>query len=387
MIKQTEGVRTLHTMIKAFEERLPAMLKDLETITMIESPSNDRESTNRLATKMAEMWSEIGFDVERVPGGEYGDHIVARYGTSGPQVLLVGHMDTVFGVGETARRPFAIRGDRVLGPGVYDMKCGIIMALHACAYLVEQGLLKHKRVCVICNSDEEIGSPTSRDVIISEARKSQWALIFEPSIGQNGHLKTARRGVGFFRVDVEGRPSHAGSEHSKGVSATAEIAKIITDIHGLTDYQIGTTTNVGVIGGGTRPNVVAAHAFAEIDVRVSTMREAERVEKFIYGLKPQHKDARVSVTGGYNRPPMEPTPANRALFEKAREVGKDLGLDLEGGPTGAGSDGNLTSPEVATLDGLGAFGDGSHTDCEYVLIEHLPVRTALAARLIQVLGT
>jgi glutamate carboxypeptidase len=294
---------------------------------------------------------------------------------------MVGHFDTVWPAGTLAHMPFQVEDGQARGPGVFDMKAGLVQAFWALRALRETGS-RHPPVVFLLNSDEEIGSPGSRPLIEEEARKAALSMVLEPSF--HGALKTARKGVGMFTVHVTGRASHAGSEPSEGVSAIEEACRITLELHAETNAETGTTVNVGVFRGGTRGNVVAAEAVLEVDLRVATESEAQRMTRAILGLRPHHPDARVQVSGGMNRPPMERTPDVVRLFEHARALARELGIELQEASVGGGSDGNfcaLVNPAV--LDGLGAVGDGAHALSEHVLIEHMVPRATLVARLLE----
>jgi len=298
-------------------------------------------------------------------------------------VMLLAHYDTVWPAGEVRRRPFRREGRRGYGPGAFDMKGGIVIGLFALEALAAaaEGGTPLPGVTFLLTSDEEVGSITSRPLIERLAREHGAVLVLEPAAG--GHLKIARKGVGDFILHVRGREAHAGNDPERGVSAVEELARQVLRLHALTDPGRGTTVNVGVIRGGLRPNVVAGTAEAEIDVRVSSQAEAERLLALFRSWQPVLPGARVVIEGGFNRPPMEPTPGNVALFERARAVGRRLGLELEGTRVGGASDGNFTSAlGIPTLDGLGATGDGAHAEDEHVLLDELPVRAALVAGLL-----
>jgi len=279
--------------------------------------------------------------------------------------------------------PFGVVDGMARGPGIFDMKCGLVQGFWAVRALREvEGI--ERPVVFLCNSDEEVGSPNSRALIEEEAHRAHAVLVLEPSL--DGALKTARKGVGRFRIRVEGRPSHAGLNPEAGISAIEEMARLILELHGHTNPDTGTTVNVGVIKGGTRYNVVAAEASAEVDVRAVTAAEAERIEEIIFTLDSHHPEATVSVEGGQIWPPMERTEKTEELFEHARLLAGELGFDLREGLAGGASDGCLCAAVGApTLDGLGAVGGGAHAADEHVEVESIPSRTALVARLIETL--
>lgn len=327
-----------------------------------------------------------GGRVQRVTHPIAGDRLLCEVGDGPRQILIVGHYDTVWPLGEAARRPFRIEDGKAYGPGVYDMKAGLLQAMFALKALRDaQGFPEGKRIVLLMNSDEEIGSPTSREFIEEEARRSSAAFILEPPMEPMGALKTARKGSGRYKLSVKGKSAHAGVNPQLGISAIEEISRQILALHAINNYPLGTTVNVGLVRGGIGTNVVAEHAEAEIDVRVPTLDEAKRIELLLARLTPYLDGAELLVTGGMNRPPMERTAASAALFELARQIACDeLALSLEETSTGGVSDGNFTAAAgTPTLDGLGARGDHAHSPLEYVRIDEIPLRTALLARLIE----
>ena len=306
--------------------------------------------------------------------------LVRFQASSRDRILLLGHTDTVWPAGEIVKRPFKIESGRATGPGVFDMKAGIVlmwMALRA---------LKERPVTVLLTSDEEAGSTSSRNWIEAEAGKSRAVLVLEPSL-PGGALKTARKGVGRFTVKAIGRAAHAGIDPERGVNAIEEISRQILKLQNMTDPVRGTTVTVGVVQGGTRSNVIPADAAADVDVRIASLEEAERVATMIRALTPELAGARLEVRGGITRPPMERTTDTDRLFRDATRIAAQLGIDLKEGSTGGASDGNLTlALGIPTLDGLGAVGGGAHAVDEWVDVESLPQRAALIAGLIEILS-
>ncbi len=364
---------------------LNGILSDLGDLVQTESPSTEKAAVDHVSRLAAEKFRSVGAKVETLPQSEYGDHVRVEWGEGDQQVLILCHMDTVFGLGEIANRPFRVENGKAYGPGVYDMKAGIAQTLWAMKAMQALGKMPKRRVVVLLNSEEEVGSPTSRPIIEAEARNSQAVFVLEPSVPP-GALKTARKGVGRFEMWVTGKASHAGSNPEAGISAIQEMALQIQRLHALSNPTTGTTVNVGVVRAGTRPNVVAAEAYAEIDLRVMTMAEADRVVKAILDCTPFTK-AQVKITGGLNRPPMERSPQIAALFTHARTLAAELGFDLSEASTGGGSDGNFTAAlGIPTLDGLGAVGNGAHSVDEYLVVDELPKRTALLVRLLETIG-
>jgi glutamate carboxypeptidase len=297
-------------------------------------------------------------------------------------VLLLGHLDTVWPVGELERQPLRRDGNLLYGPGVYDMKAGLAIGLLAVRALLEQGSLPGT-IVVLVTSDEETGSRTSRRVIEDEARRSQAVLVLEPAL-PGGAVKTRRKGCGEFRLAVRGRAAHAGIEPERGASATLELAHQILAIQHLQDPAADTTVNIGVVRGGSRPNVVAAEAEAVIDVRVASRTEELRLAAALHNLRPVVPGTLLEISGGFDRPPLERTPEIGRLFNLAGEVASALGRQLEEGGTGGGSDGNFTAAlGVPTLDGLGAIGSGAHAFGEHIDVSEIAWRAALVAGVVE----
>ncbi len=366
------------------DERTDDILSYLGQIVEIESPSDNPAATGEMNRFFQSTLRDLDFETELIENQEVGPHLLARRGKgSGERILVLCHIDTVWAVGETASRPFTVDGDVARGPGICDMKGGVAQLVYALKALKALDLEPSRPLTLLFNTDEEIGSPTSRGLIEAEAKKSSAVLVLEPPIGPEGLLKTFRKGVGMFTVTARGRAAHAGADHSSGINAVEELAWQTITLQSMTDPAAGTTVNVGVVNGGTRSNVVPALATARVDVRVSSLVEGQRVEKAILALRPRLPGASLEVTGGINRPPMERTPAGVRLFEKARALGAEMGLELKEGGTGGASDGNFTSAlGIPTLDGLGSVGGGGHAIDEYVKIGELAPRAALIARLL-----
>lgn len=357
------------------------MIEVLGKFTDTDSPSTDKPYMDRFAELVADEWKSLRANVTILPQEKYGNHVKAEWGSGSQSILVLCHMDTVWDAGETKKRPFRVQGGKAYGPGAYDMKAGIVQGLFAVRALVNMGLTPDKRIVVLHNSDEEIGSPSSRPIIEEEAKKAAAVLVLEPS-ARGGALKTWRKGVGDFTVSIKGRASHAGADYEKGISAITEAAHQILRLHTLTDLEEGTTVNVGVIKAGTRSNVVAEEAVLDVDIRVKTMDAAQRIVPKIQALKPIDPRISLSIEGGLNRPPMERSDKNLHLFKLAQAVGSEMGMELVESGTGGGSDGNFTSAlGIPTLDGLGAIGDDGHAVTEYVLVSGLPDRAAVLAGL------
>lgn len=358
------------------------MLELIEALVAIESPSDDPAAVNRCGAELARRLESIGGTVTRVSSATAGDHLRAAFGKGPRQILLLGHFDTVWPVGQLAQMPLRREGGRLHGPGVFDMKAGIALAMLATRAVLERGGLDGCQAVMLWTTDEEIGGKTSRALVETEASRSDAVLVFEPSLA-GGALKTSRKGVGQFEMIARGVSAHAGLDPGKGVSAVRELARQILAIDELQDPASGITVTVGLIQGGTRVNVVPAEARATIDARANTRADAERIERTIRGLMPQIPGARLEVTGGFERPPLERTPAVVRLFEEAKAVAAEIGIRLEEGSAGGGSDGNLTAAlGIPTLDGFGAIGDGAHALYEHVEIDALVPRAATIAGVI-----
>ncbi len=379
------------------------MLETLRRMVELESPSSDKAAVNRCLDFVAGEAERLGGRLTRHRNAEFGDHLQADFdfpaagrrpaaaGAFAPpaaagRLLVLGHADTVWDVGMLARMPFRVENGRAFGPGILDMKGGVTGALYAIAALRALDVPVRKRVTMLLTADEEVGSHSSRTTVERLARSSDAVLVVEPGTGLRGALKTARKGVGEYRLVVEGRSAHAGVDFGHGVSATNELARQVLKIAGFTRLRRGITVNVGVIGGGTRSNVVAERAWAHIDVRVVRLADEKYLKKQFGSLRSFDKNTKLEIIGGLNRPPMERTAEIAALFRRARELGRVLGLELEESSTGGGSDGNFTAAlGVPTLDGLGAVGQGAHALDESILLDELPRRSALLAHLLAAL--
>lgn len=361
------------------------ILSCLEELVSYESPSSDKPALDRLGARIAERLRAAGGSVEPIPNDRGGDHLLSRFHEHHPDrpALVLGHFDTVWPLGTLQRMPFRVHDGLAYGPGIYDMKAGLAIFVRC----MENDCYAPSRcaprpVWALFTSDEEIGSPTSRGLIEELASQCAYVLVLEPPLA-NGALKTARKGVGRFRLDIHGKAAHAGVAPQQGCSAIVELAHQVLQIQQVQDLAAGTTVNVGIIQGGTTTNVVPAQASADIDVRVGTLAEAARVETFFHSLEPVTTGTRVAVSGGFNRPPMERSPAIAGLFDSARRIARTLGLELTEGATGGGSDGNFTAAlGIPTLDGLGVRGGGAHADDEHIAIDSLSERAALLAALL-----
>ena len=359
------------------------IMETLRTMVEMESFSSDKPSIDKLSSYIKNRLEALSAKVEVVPQADAGDHLLAEWGEGDEQILILCHMDTVWPTGTLQEMPFRNQDGLVSGPGILDMKAGIAINLHALEALKTLGLTPQRRVKMVFNSDEEVGSTTSRALIEEEARKSAHVFVLEPAAGSSGALKIGRKGVGMFQVKVTGRAAHAGNEPEKGISAVEELAHQIIHLHALTDLEIGTTVNVGVMSGGAVRNQIAPFAEALVDLRVVTMSEADRVTQEILALKPSLPGASVEITGGMNRMPMEKTPATARLLDTARSVAGPLGIELTEAHVGGGSDAQFASAMgLAVLDGLGGVGEGPHAVHEHIIAAELPRRVGLLASLL-----
>jgi glutamate carboxypeptidase len=368
-------------------ENLPRMLATLEKLVAIDSGTYDKAGVDAVGGIMARALGDLDFKVTALPQPEMGDHLVARRGSRRDGcVLVVGHMDTVFPAGTVARYPFSREGDIARGPGVLDMKgglAGLLLALEALRETAPSvwGLAP---LTIFLNSDEEVGSPTSGALIEAEARGARAALVLEPAARPGGEYLTQRKGMWHIRARVIGRAAHAGAAPEKGISAIEDLARKVVRLHALTGARDGITVNVGVIQGGTRMNVVAEEARAEIDLRARTREDGEAVLPVALQILETAglPGTRTEVQVQNLFPPMPRTPASKALFEMARECAARIGLTVGEGSTGAGSDANRTAPLTPTLDGLGAIGDGSHSLSEHIRIRETMDRVKVLALLL-----
>lgn len=365
-----------------FSQRTDQMLDLLRQLVEIESPSTDKGATDRIGRFVAQAACEAGASVTVVSQEQRGDHVLARWGRGEGGFLLLCHLDTVWPLGTLAERPWRVEGERAFGPGCYDDKASAVIILTALKGLQELNLVPSRPVTVLFNSDEEVGSRTSRSLIEAEAARAGVVFCVE-SAPPDGSLKVWRKGTGQYVVTALGRAAHAGVDHEKGVNAIEELAHQVLRLQGMTDYAAGTTVSVGWVRGGTRTNIVPDRASARVDVRVRTAMEGVRMDETIKGLQPVLPGAQVVVEGGPSRPPMEESPLTLEPFRRAQEIGAVLGLTLGKSGSGGASDGNFTAAlGVPTLDGLGAVGNGAHSPDEYVLIPSLPERAALMAALL-----
>jgi len=386
--QHAEGATAAAGRILAAVRRGSDAFVDLLTrLARIESPTDRPETQRPVQRLLAGELEELGYEVRVIPGRETGGHLYARprrRRRGAPAQLLVGHTDTVWPVGTLDGMPVREAQGRLYGPGTLDMKGGLTQIVLALRTLHELGMEPRVDPVVFVNSDEEIGSPESRRWVRALARRVCRAFVLEPALGPDARVKTARKGIGRFEVLVRGRASHAGLAPEAGASAIVELSHVIQRLHALNDAERGTTVNVGVIDGGVRPNVVAPLARATVDVRVRTMDDGRAIERAMAEIGPSTPGVDIEITGGVAIPPLERTPRNRALWKEALEAGGHLGMRLEEGMAGGGSDGNTTSQFTATLDGLGCVGDGAHAEHEHIEIGPSVDRAALLAQLLRV---
>ncbi len=379
----------MNRILPLVQAKQSGIIKVIREFVECESPSDNPSAVNRFVDLVA---SKVSGDakVRSFSGGRFGRHLRCEFNLPGRrkegQILALGHSDTVWALGTLANMPFRQVKGRLWGPGVLDMKSGIAFFLFAMKVLRELDLPVRSKVVLQLNSDEEVGSDSSRSLTEEAARRSAAVLVLEPGTGLEGRLKTARKGVGAYHVRVTGRASHAGVDFEAGASAILELARQLEHIAGFTNLARGITVNPGVISGGTRSNVVAAEARAEVDIRIARAKDEAKLDQKFRFLQALDKRCAITVEGGLNRPPMERTPAIRGLFKTARGLAAQVGVDLEESATGGGSDGNFTAAlGIPTLDGLGGVGEGAHASHESILVDRIADRTALLALLVAAL--
>ena len=366
-------------------DRQSAMTDLLRDLVLMETPSTDAASQAQILGRLKAEFEAIDYRVTLLPGRNSGGHVYAsprRRSSGQPAQLMIGHCDTVWPIGTLQDMPLECADGMLRGPGVYDMKAGLVEMLFALETIAALQLQPVVAPLCFINSDEEIGSRESTRYLRALAPCMDRCLVLEPSLGKSGKIKTARKGVGRFTISVRGKAAHAGLDPGAGASAILELSHVIQKLFELNDHERGTTVNVGVIDGGIRPNMVAPESRAIIDVRVQTQADAERVETAIHDLKAETPNVTLLIEGAIGRPPMERTEQNQRLWQVARKLGESIDLQLEQGTAGGGSDGNTTSLYTATLDGMGAVGDGAHASHEYIYIDLLPERCALLTLLL-----
>ncbi|MBI4852180.1 MAG: M20 family metallopeptidase [Acidobacteria bacterium] len=364
------------------EARLPQMIEDLKTLVEIESPSDSPNAVNNLATYLSNRLDKLGVKAKEIPVENGGNVVVGRYGGEGKAIMVLGHMDTVWPLGTLAMRPIRIEGDKLFGPGSYDMKAGLVVAIHTLELLQALDKNPSHPLTFFFSSLEETDCEPYQGVLEQEALNCDYVLDLEPA-WPGGAVKTERKGCANYVLNIRGRASHAGADLRKGISAITELAHQIEILNSFTDYERGTTVNVGVISGGIRPNVVADSARAEIDVRFCRLTDGRAIDSKIKALEPHLRGAELEIAGKIGMPPLERTEKVISLYQKAREVASKLGFELGEVSTGGVSEACITSAlGIPTLDGLGADGDGAHAEYEHVLLPSLATRTALLAGLL-----
>jgi glutamate carboxypeptidase len=362
------------------------LLEELAQWVHLETPTTDAVAVNRLTDLAEAALCRAGAALTRIPGRDgFGDNLIARTPGNGKSILVAGHLDTVWPHGTLDNMPFRVSGEKAHGPGIYDMKAGSFLAVHVVRSLLAQRIATRRPIVLLLTPDEEVGSPTSRDLIEREASKAAAVLIPEPA-GAGGACVTARKGVGRFVLRIEGRGAHAGGNFQDGASAVVELAHQVLALHGMVDVERGITLNAAPVWGGTRPNVVPPEAGCEIDLRVDSVADGERMEAALLALTARTPGCRVTVEGGMNRPPFGETPGIAALYAKARALAAGVGITLPRQHRGGGSDGNFTAAMgIPTLDGLGCPGAGAHVRHEHIMWRELAPRAALIAGLLETL--
>ena len=372
--------------LRLLKTRLPEMLSTLQKLVRAESPSLDKIPADRCCSLLAAQWRKRGARVERIAQKLHGDQLRVTWWPQKTrptgQYLVLGHYDTVYSSGTLSKMPFRVSAGKAYGPGIFDMKAGIVQALFALETLQRTKAPLRHRLLFLWTSDEEIGSDVSRKLIEMEARRSDAVFVLEPSLGPKGFLKTARKGVGEAELIVHGRASHAGLAPQEGINAIHELSRQLTRIQEWNDFSRGVTINADIIEGGTRTNVIAERARAVLDLRALRVSDMRRLERKLHALRPSLPGARLEIHGGFNRAPLE-RKRSAALFAKAKSLAAQIGLTLGESTAGGGSDGNLTAAlGILTLDGLGAVGHGAHSANEHIFINTMPARAALLAALL-----
>jgi glutamate carboxypeptidase len=372
--------------LQHFEQRQDRIIETIRQLVELESPSDNKTAVDRLGSMLAGRFEGLGGHAKLHRAANFGDHLQVDFSgkRGGKPLLLLGHLDTVYPLGTLRSMPYRVAEGRLWGPGSFDMKSGIAFLLHAIEALRSwYGDELPRPVTVLLVTDEEVGSETSRPITESLAKRCAAVLVLEPSFGPKGAVKTGRKGVGGYRLQVTGTAAHSGLDFEKGQSAILELAKQIVAISKMTDLRQGITLNVGTVQGGSRSNVIPAEASALLDARASRTKDLTALDRKLRALKPFNRKCKLKITGGIERPPMERSPGVMALFKKASAIAKQLGWNLEEASVGGGSDGNFTAAlGLPTLDGLGGVGEGAHATHESIVISELPRRTALVAELI-----
>jgi glutamate carboxypeptidase len=369
-----------------FEAKQEKMVRTIRELVEIESPSDSKQATDRIGVFLASKFRALGGEAKVHHVSSFGDHLQVNFsgGANTKPVLLLGHFDTVYPLGTLATMPCGSTGDRLQGPGVLDMKSGIALMLHAIEALQDWHGGLPRPVTVFLVSDEEVGSVSSRRITEALARQSAAVLVLEPAAGLRGAVKTARKGVGEYTLKVRGVAAHAGLDPGKGHSAILELARQVLTMSRFNDLRRGLSLNPGVIRGGTRTNVIAAEATVDVDVRIKSAKQAAGIDRKLRSLTPFDKYCTLEIAGAINRLPMERTQGVAELYEKAREIARQIDWSLQEAAVGGGSDGNFTAGiGIPTLDGMGGVGEGAHAVHEFVAISELPRRALLLAGMIE----
>ena len=378
------GRKLANKVLKHIQDQQELLLSLLRDLVIAESPSSDPAVHERARHVFMSALIELGYHVIEAGPAEGPRHVYARPAQrrkNAATQLIIGHYDTVWPIGTVIERPFTVDGNIVRGPGVFDMKGGLAQLILAIKTMRELGLEVAVLPVIFVNADEEIGSRTSTRYIRQLARIANRALVLEPALGDEGSLKTERKGIGRFTITVYGKAAHAGLDPGSGASAILELSHVIQTLFAMNDADKGISINVGTVDGGVQPNVIAPHSKAVVDVRVPTLSDGDRIEKLIHGLEPETPGVRLRIDGAIGRPSMESTPRNEILWSQALALAGDLGLDLTRAKVGGGSDGNTTSQYTATLDGLGPVGHGAHAKHEFLYIDKTLERAALLTML------
>jgi glutamate carboxypeptidase len=385
MLSVPESPIAIRALLAGARRKQAGWLDLLRQLVLAESPSDDKAAVDACAELAAMNAKALGGRVKVHRQRCFGNVLEVRFGPRSKKdaakpILLLGHLDTVWPLGTLKQMPFRVADGRVWGPGTLDMKAGVAMAFTAIEMLLEVGGLKRELVLLL-NSDEEVGSPVSRPITERLAAESGAVYVLEPAQGLA--YKTARKGTGNWRIEVKGVAAHAGVDFEKGASAIRELARTVEKVSGWTDLKHGLTVSVGLVGGGSKTNVIPAGAWAEVDVRIARKADGARIERKFAGLKAEDRRCALTVTGGINRPPMERTRGTVRLYHEARALAAELGFELAEASTGGASDGNFTSAlGIPTLDGMGAVGEGAHAQHESIVLDHIAPRTALLAGLL-----
>lgn len=395
MSSSANSLIPMRSLLTAARHKQPSLIALTRQLVQVESPSDNKAAVDRCLTVAAARGKKLGGRVKIHRNRNLGNALEIRFGprasigssaaNAAKPILLLGHLDTVWPLGTLKKMPCRVSRDhgnidRLWGPGTLDMKVGVAMAFTAIELLIDAKLLR-REIILLLNGDEEVGSTASRPITEKIAKTCSAVYVLEPAQGLA--YKTARKGIGDWRIDVKGIAAHAGVDFDKGANAIHELARVIEKVSSWTDLVRGLTVSVGVIGGGTKTNVIPAHAWAEVDVRIARLADGRRIERKFASLKPTDQRCTLTVTGGINRPPMERRPGTVRLFRKAQAIACELGFSLDEAATGGGSDGNFTATlGIPTLDGMGAVGEGAHATHESVIVEHLAPRTALLAAML-----